>query len=509
MPPRPRLSTCLAAALIASGCADMALNLEGTQDGVVDEYMRLDVYPSELDADLLPESHRVDGWWLDGGDLVLEMSTPVEIGGVITGTDPEPADDVAEDRSLPVSARVSAWVDGAIQGATTVSDALTGRFALELPPASTYAVSVVPADGSGLPFQVLTDQDLTAATDAWDVALSDGVRLHGVVLEADGAPAAGVAVRPIHAATGVAGSAIATDEAGAWSLRVAPGEYDLTFTPPEGALAPTTVLSASGEDGDDFGLDLVQGPIEPVLASGRVMDAATHRPGGDTALRFRSSALPQHPDASLEVQALTDASGAWSATLLPGTWQVTVVPPVERSLTPAREQLVLAVGTDASDRGITWLDPCATVEAVVYDPAGQPAAGVVVVASEDDISGRTFAGTTDDAGILRMTVPASTLHLVLTPPDLAFAVTHLDVEGSDFPPTLALSLGRLLAGRVEHDGAPVRDALVEVRDGHNERLWASTLTAEDGSFQLRLASDAAESAAPTDEEAGWDTAAAD
>jgi hypothetical protein len=497
----------LAAALLLAGCADAALNLEGLQDGVVDEYMRLDIYPSEFNPDLLPESHLVDGWWFDGGDLVLPMSTPVQIAGVISGSGWEHAEDQDADRDLPVQSRVSAWVDGAIQGATTASDALTGQFALNLPPASGYAVSVVPADGSGLPFQVLTDQDLSADTDSWDVRLTDGVRLHGVVLDAEGAPVDGMTVRPVHSSTGVAGSAVGTDETGAWSLRVAPGEYALTFTPPEGTLAPTTVLAVAGDDGDDVGLDLVQGPIQPVTASGRVMDAVTHRPVGDTALRFRSSALPQHPDASLEVQATTDADGAWSATLLPGTWQATVVPPAERSLTPARAQFNLAADTDTSDRGILWLQPCLAVEAVVRDPAGQPAAGVVVVASEDDISGRTFTATTDAAGVLSMTVPAADLHLVLTPPDLAFAVTHLDVDGADFPAALSLDLGRLLTGRVEHDGAPVRDALVEVRDGHNERLWASTLTAEDGSFQLRLASDAAESAAPTDEEGEWDSAA--
>lgn len=505
---RTLMSTSLAAALLASGCAEYDASLE-TPDGVADEYMRLDIYPSEHNADLLPESHLVDGWWLDGDDLTLQMSTPVQIGGVISGAAMEPVDGADNDRDLPVSARVSAWVDGEIQGATATSDALSGRFSMELPPASSYAVSVVPADGSGLPFQVLTGQDLSADTDGWNIALTDGLHLSGYVLDVDGQPSPGVTVRPVHSATGVAGSATISDADGAWSLPIAPGAYDLHFTPPDGTLAPTATMAVEGDDGDDIALDWVQGPIEPVAASGRVMNADSHRPATGTILHFKSNDMPQHPDATLEVEAVADEAGAWAADLLPGAWQLTLVPPAALSLTPQRDRFTLAEGTATTDRGISWLEPCLTVNAMVRDPSGQPAAGITVVASEDTISGRTFTTTTDATGVLTMTVPATDLHLVLTPADLDLAVTHLDVDGAAFPTTLYMSVGRLLTGLVVHDGQPVRDALLEVRDGHTERLWASTLTSEDGSFELRIASDAADTAPAEDGEAAWDTAAMD
>lgn len=495
-------STCLLAALLLGGCMEGNYAALQDEDGIPDEYLRLDVFPSELNAALLPESHFVDGWWQAGESLVLDLRTPIEVGGVVTEA-AAPTDGVDEDRALPVQARVEAWVEGTVLGGNAFSDALTGRFSLTLPPSAAYAVAVVPEDGSGLPFQVLTDQDLTRSDDGWDVELIDGALLHGTVTDASGAPVAGMLVRPVHAATGVEGSSVQTGADGAWTLALAPDAYTLAFSMADGATVPTTRIDAQAEDGWDLAMDLALGPTDPVVATGRVMDGATHRPVEGAELRFRSRALLDHPQGSLEAAATTDADGAFSAPLLPGSWLVDVVPLAESGLTPVRESFAIGADGDGSGLGIVWIDPCVEVRATVRAPGGQPAAGVSVVASEDDVSGRTYTATTDATGALVMQVPAAPLHLVLTPADAAFAVTHLDVQGDAFPEALALGAGRLLSGRIVHEGQPVQAALVEVRDGQTDRLWARTITGDDGAFEIRLATDE-DSLAPASDEDGED-----
>ncbi len=507
---RTALLTSLAAMLLA-GCAsayDMAA-LNGAEDGVPDDYLRVDVYPSDRNSALMAESHWVDGWWYDSDTLEIDMSTPVQLGGSITAvqTVEGPRFDDSG-RVVPVGASVAAWVEGSIMAASTTSDEQSGAYALSLPPQRGWAVAVVPEDGSGIPFCVFTDEDIVHDRPDWDVLLDNGAQVRGTVTDADGLPVSDLWVRAVHRETGVAGPAVRTRAGGQYSLHLEPDLYTLELGGDEGEGIPTTSVEIEAVQDEVLRVDHELGSLAAVQAAGRVVDAETNRPVAGVELRFWSRGLADHPSAVIELTTTTDQAGAYSVDLLPGSWRAELVAPAEDELTPMATGFIVDDAGETLDLGVTAMQPYVTVQAVVRDPSGEPASGVTVVVSEQLISERTFTATTDTAGSFTLSLPATVLHLVLTPGDSSAAVTHLDVQGDSFPRGLDLALGRLLTGRVVHEDGPVQAALVEVRDGRSERLYATTITDLDGNFEIRLATDA-DDLPPNDsldEDTGyWDT----
>jgi protocatechuate 3,4-dioxygenase beta subunit len=494
MSSRTTLLTSLAATLLA-GCAsanDMAA-FNGAEDGVPDTYLRVDVFPSDRNDALMPESHWVDGWWYDSDTLELGMSTPVQLEGLITAvqTVAGPRFDDSG-RVVPVGASVAAWIEGSIMAASTTSDEQSGAYQLNLPPQQGWAVAVVPEDGSGIPFCVYTDQDIIHDQPDWDVLLDNGAQVRGTVTDTWGEPVSDLLVRAVHSETGVAGPTVYTRAGGHYSLHLEPDLYTLEIGGDEGEGIPTTTMQIEALDDEVLRMDLELGALEPALASGRVVDGMSNRPVAGVELRFWSRGLVDHPSAALEISATTDQAGAYSVDLLPGEWRVELVALADDELTPMEASFSVETGEETLDLGVTTMQPYVHVQSVVRDPSGEPSAGVTVVVSEQGISDRTFTATTDTAGSFTLALPAGELHLVLTPGDSSAAVTHLDLDldGDSFPHGLDLALGRLLTGRIVHDNGPVQAALVEVRDGSTERLYATTITDSDGNFEIRLATDA-------------------
>ncbi len=511
MSSRLSLLTGLAASLLLGACADGAnlAMVDGAKDGVPDEFLRVDVHPSDRNPALMPQSHWVDGWWYDSDTLELTMDTPVQVKGAITShqavNDPRMDSD---GRVVAVGANVAAWIDGSIMAASTISDASSGAYALDLPPQAGWAVAVVPDDGSSLPFGVFTDQDIVHDRPDWDLQLDNGAVVRGVVTDEDGEPVADMVVRAIHRDTGVIGPAVRTRAGGQYTVHLQPDAYTLQIGDEPGGIIPTTSVELQAEQDEIHRLDLTLGSLAPVQASGRVVDAASNRPVAGVALRFWSRGLAHHPNASLELEAVTDQAGAYNVELLPGQWRMELVALPEQRLTPVADSFAVGMDDDSLQLGVTAMQPYATVQAVVRQPNGEPADGVTVVVREQALSDQTFTATTDSAGTFTLAVPVTDLHVVLTPGDSSAAVTHLDVRGDDFPHGLSLVLGRLLTGRVVHDDLPVQAALVEVRDGATDRLYATTISDLEGNFELRLATDA-EQLAPNDgldDDTGyWDT----
>ncbi len=510
MSPQPSLLTSLAAAIVLAGCAGHDYDALGmAEDGVPDEYLRVDIFPSDRNAELMPQSLWVDGWFYDGGELNLSMQSTVDVQGEIRGVLPlaSPAFE-GRVRSIPVEASVDAWIDGTVMASSTVSDSTSGAYQLSLVPQEGYIVAVIPEDGSHMPFAVYTDQNIVNDRPDWNLHLDNGATVRGSVVNHDGQALAGLEVRAVHRDTGVAGPSVTTRSNGGYSLHLAPDAYDIEIGGTEGGLVPTTTIEIQAEDNETGDHDLVVGSLVPVTASGRVLDGDSNRPVEDVEIRLWSLELEHHPDASLELTAATDQAGHYTVELLPGTWRAELTPPTEASLTPMRASFTVNDGQETIDLGASALQPYVTIQSHVHSPNGEPAMGVTVVASEDLITGRTFTATTDEAGAFTMNVPQGPLHAVLTPGDTSAAVTHVDIDGDDFPSNLGLSEGRLMTGRIVNDGQPVEAALVEVRHGSSEALYATTFTDSDGHFELRLATSDA-NLAPADDEDGdtgaWDT----
>ena len=493
MSSRLTLLTGLAASLLLSACiGDASLaQVNGADDGVPDEFLRVDVHPSDRNTDLLPESHWVDGWWYDSDLLELDMRTPVRVQGAITTHQAMvgPLSDTSG-RPVPVGASVAAWIDGSIMTASTTSDTATGVYTLDLPPQQGWAIAVVPEDGSTIPFSVITDQDIEHDRPDWDLQLDNGSMVRGVITDPHGEPVSDMLVRAVHSQTGVAGPTVRTRASGQYTIHLEPDVYTLEFAGQAGETIPTTSVEIEADNDETQWVDLAMGSLETILATGRVVDAQSNRPIDGVTLRFWSRGLADHDNASLELETTTDPAGAYSVELLPGQWRMELVAQTEQQLSPVADSFTVGPDTDAVDFGVTTMEPYTTVQAIVRDPGGEPAAGITVVITEQAISERTFTATTDMAGAFTLAVPTTDLHVVLTPGDASAAVTHLDIHGESFPHSLELALGRLLTGRVVHNDSPVQAALVEVRDGATERLYATTITDLEGYFEIRLATDA-------------------
>ncbi|HEX6884287.1 MAG TPA: carboxypeptidase-like regulatory domain-containing protein [Planctomycetota bacterium] len=98
---------------------------------------------------------------------------------------------------------------------------------------NTYDLSLCPDDATGLAGARLDGLSITGPTSLGILTLPVGLRLSGTVVDQRGAPAAGVDVDVFDASTGAALPLCNdnTNAAGAYSVRVPAGTYDVVFTP--------------------------------------------------------------------------------------------------------------------------------------------------------------------------------------------------------------------------------------------------------------------------------------
>ncbi len=178
---------------------------------------------------------------------------------------------------------------------------------------------------------------------------------------------------------------------------------------------------------------------------------------------------------SLSTSTSTDANGAYSLAVLPGIYHLSaslsgyVSPPAQRIVVPPSHTEV----------NFSLLDAY-TIQGKVLTFDGQPASGITVASSEDDVM--TAYATTEPDGSYILYVRAGTYHLYATFVGLGTTQTQVvtvpaNRTGVDF----AMPQQYLVHGTVRDDlGRPVVGAFV------NEGGAASATTAADGSYTLSL-----------------------
>jgi 5-hydroxyisourate hydrolase-like protein (transthyretin family) len=287
----------------------------------------------------------------------LALEPPGALHGRVSGPAGEPLES-ARLRALPL---VSRWPGFAPPSApheeiaVAASDA-AGAFRIEGLAPGAYALA---ADAPGRHPALLPRVAVPA--DALAVVLEPLARVEGVVLRADGTPAAGADVR---AASADHGARATSGADGAFALPAPAGSYRLDAALHGDAASATVSLAAGGEA---RGLTLRLGPGaavegEVTLASGRPAAGA-------------EVAVLRHETRELAARAAADASGRFRlAGLAPGAWDVRATAP---GATPA-----LAAGVTLS-AGATFplrlvLEGTGSAEGTVRDPRGRPLAGVAV-----------------------------------------------------------------------------------------------------------------------------------
>ncbi|MFH1464881.1 MAG: hypothetical protein ABIO70_10900 [Pseudomonadota bacterium] len=482
----------LLVALLLPACQEQKLSVGGdtaneqAPDEGVTDYLRVDVYPSDANPTLQPETHLLDETW-EG--LSIDMAGPATLSGEVFGYDASPWFAIeVPGTSMPVKARVSLSRPGTIMAASVTSDASDdGAFSLSLPSSGGYVFSVVPLEPALLPMWVEQDYLLAADHIGEEVDLGYGAPVYGQVLGADGEDLSRLhtSVHVRDPETGVESSPIAVDETGAYQLRVEPGaSYEVVLSGSIGDLVPTVAVPVAVEDEDGAELDFQVGSLAPIEVSGRLLAAESSVAVSGATVRFTAVELKDHPGAELVVDDITSSRGEYRVNLLAGRYKAEYIAPASWELSPALEAIDVEAGTPIQDLD-QRLDALAPVTCQILGPGGRGLSGVSVVATEEGFDGYTYATTTDGDGRFTLDVPATKLRFAFTPPEGEAAVTYLEVPIDDFPAVLMLDMGDVISGTVKHDDEPVSYAVIEVRDSL-DRLYATTLTGEDGGFTVRV-----------------------
>ncbi|MCA9569026.1 MAG: hypothetical protein KC656_14350 [Myxococcales bacterium] len=418
---------------------------------------------------------------------VLDLLVPFELDGTVTGRRAQAVERVAlPGVEGPAEATLHFEHPDAVERWRVGTDG-TGAFAVDLVEGG-HTVTVVP-DDAALPF-LRFERDLQDAGFGLDVRLEDGAPVWGRVLRG-GAPRAGAAVRLV-TEDGIRGPTTTTDADGWYTLQAAEGmQLRVETSGSDDGIEP--VVSSGLVDLTRLGerVDLATPPVLTYTLSARIIG-----PNGvalrQVPYRLGSNRLDGYPGGTVEQTGYADNNGNIVTQVVSGTYTLEIL--VQTEGIAGRAIPVEIVGAPAP-LGSIQLDGPVEVPGQVVDANGIGVAGVRVSCTEPGLARRGWAVDTDSTGAFVMAVPREDLRCVALPSgsraaDLAarrFEVyrSDLPVLGTADPVSVQLPAGRLVEGEVRFAGSPEAYALVEVR-GPDGELLATDLTAEDGSFAMRV-----------------------
>ena len=251
-----------------------------------------------------------------------------------------------------------------------------------------------------------------------------------------------------------------------------------------GELVPTSSQEITVESEDGAEVDFLIGVIQGVGASGQVLTSSASSAVGGAMVRFTSLELFDFPGGELVIDDITNSLGEYRVVLLPGRYKAEFIAPAANLLSPAQATLTVTDQGDGDDFDVQ-LDGLYVIESQILGPGGEPISGVTVVATERGFDGYTYTATSDEGGYFLLEVPTVKLQFVLKPPEGEASVTYVETPVEEFPAIIMLERGDAISGTIQHKDQPVAFALVEVRDS-DDQLYATTLTDENGEFQVRV-----------------------
>jgi len=316
----------------------------------------------------------------------------------------------------------------------------------------------------------------------------------GTVVDQNGQPVAGAAVR----LTGSA-NATATDAGGNFNLTAPAGLYTLTVS--KFGFLPATTTPFTLAAGGSFAAGTIRLQPAPGKITGTVVDAQTGSP-----LAGASVSLAENGDS-----AFADASGSFALTEPAGTYTVTVAQAGYAAQTLA--SFALAAGTTHPLGTIALVANPATVSGhVASSTGGAPIAGATVTAtslaaagshaaSRRELAGRgagidaTFTATTDASGNFTLQLPPATYSVTVTATGFGSRTT----SGVNLGPGAVFSFGTLtldplgtITGTVvaASGGAPIAGASVVILGTLNQTTTDAAghfvLTQGAGTYTLKV-----------------------
>ena len=474
-----------------AGCASQEEALDATAERAPGG-AELDVSSNQLRVDIIPGESTP---WLDKqswiasadtdwGSLEIDILASVRVSGRVTGYSPTPfGAEVPGADQTPVEATVSLIREGTISGAAVTTEE-DGSFALYVPPARGYTMSIIPHDGQHLPFMVTTSADFETATDLGTIDLGYGDPVHGSILDENGDPVRSARVHLRDLATGAEGAPVLSNDEGRYVLRASPGDYEVVAQGQAGQAVPrlTQVVSVVEDVSTRADFDMGDLGIAPVY--GQVVDQESGRAIRDVRIRFSSESLDS-VDGTLEIETETDGDGIFNRSLLPGAWVAQLIPEYDSAVAPSEIAFTVSAAATGLDLGRVELPPRIEFRSVAVDDFEQPVAGAAVNARELGFDGYIHSTTTDSTGRFELLLPPSPVSLMVAPPGGDLAVTNVFVNPAGEAGSVLVSRGQRVEGRISSVGAGVGFALVEIRD-ISGLLYATALTDPSGFFQLRM-----------------------
>jgi len=492
---------CSASDLAKGGQFDTAAGVaEADEDATASgpARLRVDILPSG-DSAYLPQSFVYDLQTTDPYSLLGSLSVDLEpsrtLAGRVTAFEAAPFSDVSVPGTTtsPFLGRLSVTApEGLARRSVDVDD---GSFEVQLPAATDYRLAIQPADSALQPFVVLEPFDLTESDTDFLLELGFGSPVHGRVVQSDGSPAPGVTeVWLEDGRTGLAGPRVATDIEGNFMLRAFEGEHRLVAQGSERSTIPRVSAPVTVVGGDATRVDLDLGFVDIVEAGGRVVDA-DGRGLYQATIRFTSLELDEAAG-QIVVEDDADSDGDFELDILPGLWQVEVIPPFDSdgTLGPVRLDDVVVDGAGV-DMGTLSLPERRVVSGLVEAPDGGSPGVVTVVARELGFDHYVYTTVSDSTGRFELAVPDVPVEVAYLPSRTRQTVTWVEYrEGMASRETIVLSNGIDVQGLVDTPTGPSVAALVDIVDADTGRSYGTALTDDDGRFELRVA---------LDERGGW------
>ncbi len=485
--------------LLLGGCSGTSFSgdrsvSETDIGGVAEGTLRLDVNPPANDgALLLPQSHIVPPDSYE--DLSLELFGTRTVSGVLTAevtrgwtfggapTAPE-----------PLVAGILALADDQRVGAVAQSGE-DGAFTLAFPAYPTVTrVAFVPMDATLAPLLVLDAPTFDHAS--WNQTIEPGIpvygRLSGIV---DGVEQR-LADIPLRISRVVAGEVVTsatftTDASGWYVARVAQlGEYTLEVvggeSNGEGRMSPSLSVPVLVEGLDGVEVSVALGNVDDAAADGRVVDADGNRIA-DARVRFVSKAL-ESGIGSLEREIDTNSEGRFIIDLLPGVYDVEVVPRFDAEAVDASPALhPNRAVVDGVDLGVLQVGAPARLAGRVLGADEAPAFDVQVVATEVGFGEYVYYGRTDADGTFDFAVTNVPMVVELTPSDSGDgAVTRVEIDDPAAVTSFQLDSGVHVGGLITYEGVVIPYASVKVYDARSDTFLGQAFSNEGGAFSLRV-----------------------
>ena len=457
--------------------------LGGAELSPVSDQIRIDVYPSDGGSNLLPQSWVADvGDGLEGIEILLEPTITVK--GEVVGYRVNPLNaDVPGEGLAPVAATVRVARTGTITGGS-VETGEDGSFSLRVPASRGYTLSIVPEDGTRLPFFVSMDNNLNSSVDLETIDLGYGVPVYGHLKTRDGLGLQSLKVRLRDPVSGVSGPSSQTDSTGHYLLRGLPGTYVLGVEGQPGSALPSFEVAAEVFDEDSLELDVNIGKLEPSLITGQLFSQEDASALRDIKVRLESTSL-SGSIGQLDIETETDGDGLFGRQILAGEWRASFIPPYDSTLGGFSLDFLVDSDEVLVDIGDVVLPQRIVFEGRVTDPSGAPVAEAAVNAQEVGLDGYIFSATTDTDGGFALEVPPAIMRLTVSAANPELAVTKWEIDPTVANQVFPLSEGEQMSGTVKGPGGVVGFALIEVRTMNGD-LLATTLSDVDGQFSVSL-----------------------